>query len=160
MPQQNDKITIMDVESPNSKEDQNLLLAPWGNNQLTFVSGDSPSPNIPKSPSSVFSFGPRSPGAGSNGKRYLGVNSIVLRKTPRTPWITNDWHWAHTDFNLYFHYLQFLIVIFLKPNWKKKFLSHEALEVCRFNIKRQSRFHKEIFLVARKNRLKSSRKSD
>lgn len=70
MPQQNDKITIMDIESPNLKEDQNLLLAPWGNNHIAFTNGDSPSPRIPKSPSSVFSFAPKSPGAGSKGSRY------------------------------------------------------------------------------------------
>ena len=67
MPQQSDKITIMEVESPNSKEDQNLLLAPWANNhQIAFSNGDmSPSPKIAHSPSSVFSFGvnpPKSPG--------------------------------------------------------------------------------------------------
>ena len=71
MPQQSDKITIMDVESPNSKEDQNLLLAPWANNQqIVFSNGDmSPSPKIPRSPSSVFSFAPKSPGGGSHGMR-------------------------------------------------------------------------------------------
>jgi hypothetical protein len=70
MPQQTDKITIMDVESPNSKEDQNLLLAPWGNNhQIVFSNGDM-SPKIPRSPSSVFSFAPKSPGGGSHGMRY------------------------------------------------------------------------------------------
>jgi hypothetical protein len=70
MPKQNDKITIMDVESPNSKEDQNLLLAPWGNNhQIIYANGDSPSPKIPRSPSSVFSFAPKSPGGTSHGMK-------------------------------------------------------------------------------------------
>lgn len=75
MPQRNKKNAEMleqnDVESPNLKEDHNLLLAPWGNNHNIIFSngGESPSPRIPNSPSSVFSFGPRSPGGGSYGKR-------------------------------------------------------------------------------------------
>lgn len=70
MPQQTDNIAIMDIESPNSKEDQNLLMAPWGNNhQIMYGNGDSTSPKLPRSPSSVFSFAPKSPGGGS-GMRY------------------------------------------------------------------------------------------
>jgi hypothetical protein len=78
MPQQTDKITIMDVESPNSKEDQNLLLAPWGNNhQIVFSNGDM-SPKIPRSPSSVFSFAPKSPGGGSHGMRYCVKGKLIF----------------------------------------------------------------------------------
>lgn len=59
----------MDVESPNSKEDQNVLMAPWGNNHIMFANNDSASPKMQKSPSSVFSFAPRSPGGTSLGRR-------------------------------------------------------------------------------------------
>lgn len=69
MSQQDDKITVMDVESPTSREDHNLLLAPWNNhNHIMF--NETPSPKIPRSPSSIFSYPPKSPGAGSNGMRY------------------------------------------------------------------------------------------
>jgi hypothetical protein len=82
MPESRDKITIMDVESPSSKEDQNLLLAPWGNNHnvQAIANGESPSPRLlPKSPSSVFSFAPKSPGGGSNGMRYcVDLNCLGL----------------------------------------------------------------------------------
>lgn len=71
MTQQCGKIAIMDIESPSPKDDQNLLLAPWGTHSIMYPNGDSPSPRIQKSPSSVFSFAPKSPGAGSNGKRYF-----------------------------------------------------------------------------------------
>lgn len=70
MPSLNDKTTIMDVESPSSKEDQNLLLSPWGNNHIMFTNNESTSPRgFPKSPSSVFSYAPKSPGTNSLGKR-------------------------------------------------------------------------------------------
>lgn len=65
--QRNDKISaIVDVESP---EDQNLLLAPWANNhQIVFTKGNSHAVAIPspRTPSSIFSFTPRSP---TNGMR-------------------------------------------------------------------------------------------
>lgn len=68
MPQPNEK--MMDIESPGSKEDQNLLLAPWGNHHIMFANGET-SPRLHKAPSSIFSFAPKFPGAGSNGKRYF-----------------------------------------------------------------------------------------
>jgi hypothetical protein len=65
----NDKIAaIVDVESPDGREDQNLLLAPWANNhQIVFTKGNSHAVALPspRTPSSIFSFTPRSP----NGMR-------------------------------------------------------------------------------------------
>lgn len=67
--QRNDKLTVVDIESPDGKEDQNLLLAPWGhpNNQLMYNRGNNQALCIPspRTPSSIFSFNPRSP----NGMR-------------------------------------------------------------------------------------------
>lgn len=69
MPQQNDKITILDLETPpSSKEDQNLLLPPWGQNGNAIYID---SPSSPGSPYNTITSGqPISPGGSSNGRRY------------------------------------------------------------------------------------------
>jgi hypothetical protein len=70
MPQQNDKITILDLDTPpSSKEDQNLLLPPWAHNgQIIY---DIPStPGSPYTTITSMSRPPISPGGSSNGRRY------------------------------------------------------------------------------------------
>lgn len=64
------KNTTMDIESPTSKEDRGLLLAPWANNHISF-NNEPPSPIIHKSASSIFSYNQnqKSPGSGSLGRR-------------------------------------------------------------------------------------------
>lgn len=71
MPQQNDKITILDLETPpSSSEDQKLLLPPWGQNgQIIYVD----SPSTPGSPYNTITSNnrpPISPGGSINGRRY------------------------------------------------------------------------------------------
>lgn len=132
----------MDVESPNSKEDQNLLLAPWGNNhQIVFSNGDM-SPKIPRSPSSVFSFAPKSPG-GMSGMRYC-VNKLknfliqryfwkfpnnfkyfmALKVIKDFPDVVNHFSFkissTQTDLNLYFHYLMSLSFLISEIEFEKK----------------------------------------
>lgn len=66
MHRNNEKLSIVDVESPDGKEDHNLLLAPWnhpGNNHIMYTRGNSQAVALPspRTPSSIFSFPPRSP---------------------------------------------------------------------------------------------------
>lgn len=66
MHRNNEKLTIVDVESPDGKEDHNLLLAPWNhssNNHIMYTRGNSQAVALPspRTPSSIFSFPPRSP---------------------------------------------------------------------------------------------------
>lgn len=76
MPHNNDdKKTILDLETPpSSKEDQNLLLSPWGqNNNGQIIYCDTPSTPGMYSPyatiTSRYSRPPISPGGSSNGRR-------------------------------------------------------------------------------------------
>ena len=55
------------VESPNSRDDQNLLLAPWGP-KIIIPNGDH-SPTSPTTPTSPFMYAQRSPG-GTSVNRY------------------------------------------------------------------------------------------
>lgn len=70
----NDKVTILDLETPpSSKEEQNLLLPPWGQNNGHIIYCDTPSTPGMYSPyatiTSRYSRPPISPGGSSNGRR-------------------------------------------------------------------------------------------
>lgn len=70
----NDKITILELETPpSSKEEQNLLLPPWGQNNGHIIYCDTPSTPGMYSPyatiTSRSSRPPVSPGGSSNGRR-------------------------------------------------------------------------------------------
>lgn len=70
----NDKITILDLETPpSSKEDQNLLLPPWGQSNGQIIYCDTPSTPGMYSPyatiTSRSSRPPISPGGSSSGRR-------------------------------------------------------------------------------------------
>lgn len=70
----NDKMTILDLETPpSSKEDKNLLLPPWGQNNGQIIYCDTPSTPGMYSPyatiTSRSSRPPISPCGSSNGRR-------------------------------------------------------------------------------------------
>lgn len=62
------------VESPNSRDDQNLLLAPWGP-KITIPNGNH-TDSSPVTPTSPFQYAQRSPG-GTSVNRYCIFLSVI-----------------------------------------------------------------------------------